>query len=211
MVFSSYPALISDVSIILGISDHNAVPFSFNIEGIINNNPRHYIYLYQKADLDGVSNCMKNFLDTFISTYPYKNSIEQNWRQLSKFNSTKQLTIHEALEKYVSKHQIKASRHILWITHAIKLKMKERKQLYDRAMKTQKHESWEAYCIMRNQITQLKHIRTIKSKFLKITPGTVSKRFWKCIKSLREKIMLEFLPRQQMGSQQVKVKIKLIF
>ena len=32
--------------------------------------------------------------------------------------------------------------------------MKERKQLYDRAMKTQMHESWEAYSIMRNQINQ---------------------------------------------------------
>ena len=33
----------------------------------------------QKADLDGVSNYMKNFLNTFTSTDPYKNSVEQNW------------------------------------------------------------------------------------------------------------------------------------
>ena len=32
--------------------------------------------------------------------------------------------------------------------------MKERKQLYNRAKKIQTHESWEAYRIIRNQVTQ---------------------------------------------------------
>ena len=69
----------SDLSVIPGISDHDAVLFSFNVEGIITNNPRDYIYLYQKADLGGISNYMKTFLDTSTSTDPYKNSVEQNW------------------------------------------------------------------------------------------------------------------------------------
>ena len=156
--------MVSDVSVIPEISDHDAVLFSFNIEGIITKNPRHYIYLYQKADLDGVSNYMKNFLDTFTSTDPYKNSVEQNWLLFKG-------AIHEALEKYVPKRQIKTSRRIPWITHAIELKMKKRKQLYDRDRKTQTHESWEAYRIMRKQITQkISEAQTnyIKPKFLKI-------------------------------------------
>ena len=110
---------------------------------------RNYIYLYQKADLGGISNYMKPFLDTFISTDPYKNSVEQNWLLFKG-------AIHEALEKYIPKHHIKTSRCIPWIKHmhAIKLKIKERKQLYDRAKKIQTHESWEAYRIIRNQVTQ---------------------------------------------------------
>ena len=159
-----YLALVSDVSVIPEISDHDAVLFSFNIEGIITKNPRHYIYLYQKADLDGVSNYMKNFLNTFTSTNPYKNLVEQNWLLFKG-------AIHEALEKYVPKRQIKTSRRIPWITHAIELKMKKRKQLYDRDRKTQTHESWEAYRIMRKQITQKiseAHTNYIKPKFLKI-------------------------------------------
>ena len=62
LIFSSYPAQVSDPSVILGISDHDTVLFSFNVKGIITNNPRHYIYLYQKADLGGISNHMKPFL-----------------------------------------------------------------------------------------------------------------------------------------------------
>ena len=147
LIFSSYPALVSDLSAIPGISDHDAVLFSFNVEGIITNNPRHYIYLYQKADLGDISNYMKTFLDTFISTDPYKNSVEQNWLLFKG-------AIYEALEKYISKRQIKTSRCIPRITHAIKLKKKERKQLYDIARKIQSHESWEAYRIIRNQVTQ---------------------------------------------------------
>ena len=115
---------------------------------------------------------MKNFLDTFTSTDPYKTSFEQNWLLFKG-------AVHEALEKYVPKCQIKTLRRIPWITYAIELKMKKRKQLYDRARKTQTHESWEAYRIMRNQITKkyLRHIQTIKLKFLKITLALFQKDF----------------------------------
>ena len=88
---------VSDVSVIPGISDYDAVLFSLNIEGIINYNPRHYIW---KADLDGVSSYMKHFLDTLTSTDPHKSLVEQNWLVFKG-------AIHEALEKYISKPQIK--------------------------------------------------------------------------------------------------------
>ena len=46
------------------------------------------------------------------------------------------------------------------MTHAIKLKMKERKQLYERARKTQTHESWEACRIIRNQAQEISEAHT---------------------------------------------------
>ena len=58
--------------------------------------------------------------------------------------------------------------------------MKKGKQLYVRARKTQTHESWEAYCIMRNQITQEiseAHTDYLTYKFLKITPALFQKDF----------------------------------
>ena len=61
-VFSFYPTLVLGIP---GISDHNGVVFNFNTEGIISHNPSHYVFLHQKADLDGVANHMKNFLDIF--------------------------------------------------------------------------------------------------------------------------------------------------
>ena len=71
------------------------------------------------------------------------------------------------------------------MTRAIELKMKKRKQLYDRARKTQKHESWEAYCIMRNQITQeISEAHTnYQTQIFENNTCTISKRF---IKSLQK-------------------------
>ena len=74
------------------------------------------------------------------------------------------------------------------MTHAIELKMKKRKQLYDsldRATKTQTHESWEAYCIMRNQITQeISEAHTnYQTQIFENNTCTISKRF---IKNLRK-------------------------
>ena len=117
---------------------------------------------------------MKTFLDTFIPTDPYKNSIEQNWLLFKG-------AIHEALEICIPKRQIKTSRCIPWKTHAIKLKMKERKQLYDRTKKIQTHESWEAYRIIRNQVTQeISEAHTnYQTQIFENNTCTVSKRFWK--------------------------------
>ena len=86
--------------------------------------------------------------------------------------------------------------------------MKKRKQLYDRARKTQTLESWEAYRITRNQITQeISEAHTnYQTKIFENDTCTVSKRFWKYIKTCK-KIVLEFLPWQQLGLQQIKVKI----
>ena len=65
------------------------------------------------------------------------------------------------LEKYIPKCQIKTLRCIPWITHAIKLKMKETKQLYDRARNTQTHRTWEAYIIILSHHEKLNNLRNI--------------------------------------------------
>ena len=65
------------------------------------------------------------------------------------------------LEKYIPKCQIKTSRRIPWITHAIKLKMKERKQLYDGARNTQTHQTWKAYIIILSHDEKLNNLRNI--------------------------------------------------
>jgi len=66
--------------------------------------------------------------------------------------------------------------------------MKQRKRLYDKAKKSQTHESWEAYCMIRNQITQEVNEahRNYQCQLFENNTHTVSKRFWKYIKSLRQ-------------------------
>jgi len=72
--------------------------------------------------------------------------------------------------------------------HAIKLKMKQRKQLYDKAKKSQTHESWKAYHMIRNQITQEvnKAHANCQCQLFENNTHTISKRFWKYIKSLHK-------------------------
>ena len=100
-------------------------------------------------------------------------------------------------------------------TYAIMLKMKERKQLYDKARKTQTRESWEAYHIMRNQITQeisKAHTNYYTQIFENNNTCTVSKRFWKYIKSLRkDHVGIPPLTTDGVTTKLIKVKTKLIF
>ena len=76
---------------------------------------------------------MKNFLDTFTSTDPYK--LKLSWIKLASYPFMK----YTCIRKVWPKHQVKTSTRIPCITHAIKLKMKERKQLYDIGLWKHRH------------------------------------------------------------------------
>ena len=68
------------------------------------------------------------------------------------------------------------------------MKIKERKQLYDRAKKIQTHESWKAYRIIRNQVTQeiSKAHTNYQTQIFENNTCTVSKRFWKYVYIAKE-------------------------
>ena len=132
---------------------------------------------------------------TFLTPLHLQTHTKLNWMKLA----TLQRSYPWSTRKLYPQASDQTSKCIPWITHAIKLKMKERKQLYGRARETQTHESWEAYYII--AITQeISEAHTnCQIQIFENNICTVSKIFRKFIKAYG-KIMLEFLPWQQMGS-----------
>ena len=98
--------------------------------------------------------------------------------------ATLQRSYPQSTRKVYPQASDQTSKCIPWVTNAIKLKMKERKQLYGRARETQTRESWEAYYII--SITQeISEAHTnCQTQIFENNTCTVSKIFRKFIKSL---------------------------
>ena len=71
---TSHPSIVSDITIIPGMSDHEAI--------IGKKRPitaKRKVYLYYKANLDEGKTKSQSVHNIFFSSDPYKQSVEENW------------------------------------------------------------------------------------------------------------------------------------
>ena len=80
LVFSSQP-MISQISVVPGMSDHEAILFSVNSG--VNICGAQNIFISQGKHIDGIKVDMINFQNTFMSCHPYSRSVEDNWNLLN--------------------------------------------------------------------------------------------------------------------------------
>ena len=185
LVFASKPALIKDVTIAPGMSDHEIVTFHIDASRPrINKKKPHKIFCFDKGDIVGLKNQIQDFRQYFIESNPLQNSVEQNWQMLKD-------AIYVAINKCIPTKYTKTCIKLPWINPVIKQKMKTRKHLYDKAKQTNTHTDWCAYKQARNEVNSLLENahRNYCSKLFEDS-GTCKKRFWTYIKN-KKKITLE--------------------
>jgi len=78
LIFNTYPIL-TQISVVPGMSDHEAVLFSVNVKDCIPDNiTEHSIYLYHKGNIDAIKNDAMDLSNTFLSSDPYRRTVEEN-------------------------------------------------------------------------------------------------------------------------------------
>ena len=87
------------------------------------------VYQYHRADINGIDEELSNFATFFLSSSTYNNTVENNWLLL------KDKLLH-IIEKYVPSKHVNNGNHLPWIT-CIKVQIKLRKSLYDKAKQMQ--------------------------------------------------------------------------
>ena len=112
--------MISNVKIISGISDHDAIVFKiFCNSQKLNLNDR-MIYLYSRANFESYRNDL-------LQSQMYDescNDIEANWKIWKR-------SIFDAVEKNIPKRNVTVGSHVPWIDKEVKKMFKKRKKLYD--------------------------------------------------------------------------------
>jgi len=79
LVFSTQPGLISEVCVVPGISDHEAVTFSISNSIQAPKKPKHKAFLFHKADLVALTEELSKFWETFEQSNPYIRRVTDNW------------------------------------------------------------------------------------------------------------------------------------
>ena len=79
LILTSQPQIISDISIIPGMSDHVAIASKLTIGKKRSISAKQKIYLYHKANLDEIKARLHSFHSSFVSSNPYDRSVEENW------------------------------------------------------------------------------------------------------------------------------------
>ena len=120
LVLSSQPQLISDVSVIPGMSDHEAaVKFQLNLSvKRLPGNQYRKVYQYHKANLVGIKQEMERYKQAFLSS-AYELTVEENW---SNFKEA-------VMNTHIPFKMMRPYKDIPWLNHNIKSEMRERKKL----------------------------------------------------------------------------------
>ena len=104
-------------------------------------------YLSKLIYTRGINEELSNFATSFLTGNPYKSTVGNNWQKLKD-------TLLYIVDKYVPSKHLNIKKQLPWISKDIKLQMKQRKSLYDKAKQTQATSDWREYRKARNQVNK---------------------------------------------------------
>ena len=97
-------SIISDTSIVPGMSDHEAVLFTIHLKAkILHTKLDHKIFLYHKGHINGVKADMVKLKDMFMSNNSHSRTVQDNWNL---FKSS----LLDSVSKHVPQKSIKSRR-----------------------------------------------------------------------------------------------------
>ena len=79
----AYPNIVSNTQVVPGMCDHSIVMATVNTKPKLHPKVPHKVFVYKKANFDGLRQDTKVFVDTFLESNPAQNSVEENWTQLT--------------------------------------------------------------------------------------------------------------------------------
>ncbi|XP_011675592.2 uncharacterized protein LOC105443737 [Strongylocentrotus purpuratus] len=104
LVVTSNPALVENVCVKSGISDHNIVTFTLAANPKISVKPLRKIYQFHKADEQQLRDAAAEFATEFLQSDPERRSVETNWSIIVNFLNRNQVAknVHRARCEYVN-------------------------------------------------------------------------------------------------------------
>ena len=116
----------------IGKADHDIVYIEYDIKAErIQQAPRK-IYLYKRADMDGLRDYLARFKDSFLSADHSHLSVNDMWVS---FKSE----VLAAIERFIPSKMTKTKYSLPWIDNSIKRLIRKRDKLYFRARKSSSH------------------------------------------------------------------------
>ena len=158
LFFTNNPTLVNRSNVIPGLSDHDTVQITLNVTAKpIKQKPRK-IFLYRKADWEGIKVLMKEYHQERLQSHAYDtHSVEDLWNHFT-------TTLHNACKKFVPTKMARSKDKLPWINSTLKRMYRKRDRLYRRQVKTKGSKDKEKYLTIKH-LTR-KHTKQAYQKYL---------------------------------------------
>jgi len=127
------------------MSDHDTVVLDFSTNYVPDHQPPHKVFLYHKANMEGIKGDLLDFQDHFLQYDPSLVDVKVMWNEFKE-------AVHNIISKHIPQRTIHSNNDLPWINKQIKKDMKIRKHLYDAAKRSNSERDWSAYRRMKNLI-----------------------------------------------------------
>jgi len=177
LLLSTYPNAISDASNVSALSDHLAVISEVNLKPTRSVKPPHNVYLYNKANFDGLREFMSDSSSAFFASKPEERSFEENWNM---FKTSLIAGMCQFIPQKLSRSKFK----LPWIDISLKREMHKKDRLHKKAIHSKNNQHWEAFKHQRNFVSKL--IKEAHNHYLHDVIGNSltnnPKNFWSYVK-----------------------------
>ena len=147
LIFSSTPDLVSQVRVVPGISDHQAVVADINFKLKISKKPSRTIYMYDKANKEILKSSISSLCEKFFEHCHHK-SASENWQFLK-------TGILEIVEEIDPQKKTKTRYSLPWLSGTLRKKINKKNRYHKRAKKASpaaRSRRWQAYINIQEQV-----------------------------------------------------------
>ena len=179
LVLTTNVDLINNVVVGEHFSDHNSITFTLNCAPYLSRISKKFIYAFNKADWSHLRSLFQNTPWDFVLS---DQDIDDNWIKWKDIFFT---AVDDCIPKYRQKKRITAP----WITKDLIKLCRKKENLYKRAKRSGRQETWADYRNLNNLLkkkcnsAKWQHLKELADK-LKLDNN--SKPFWNYIKSMRK-------------------------
>ena len=132
---SNKPALVKDITVIPGVSDHDMVVIDTELKMHLNKKKPRNIKLWSKADWTRIKKDMTDYQETFM-TKAAERSVDENYLDFTKF-------VNKMINSYVPEKRASSRRNAPWITPELRKLCRKKQRLYNKARRSHKPGDWE--------------------------------------------------------------------
>ena len=171
------------------MSDHDAVICDINLRANPPPNPKRNVYLYKRADMEGLRRKLKERFELFEASRPETKSIRANWDQFK-------ADIYNSINEFIPQRTLKNKWSPSWCNANIRRLIRKKQRCYNPARRNGKEQVWRRFRHLRKLVhkeLQLAHQQYVNS-LLDIDEADpihdhakagIPKLFWQYIKAKR--------------------------
>ena len=189
LLFTSHPDLVDKVYIVPVMSDHDAVICDINLRANPPANPKRNVYLYKRADMEGLRRKLKERFEQFEASCPETKSIRTNWDQFK-------ADIYNSINEFIPQRTLKNKRSLPWCNANIRRLIRKKQRCDNSARRNGKEQVWRRFRHLRKLVhkeLQLAHQQYVNNllDIDEVDPvhdhakAGITKRFWQYIKAKR--------------------------